>query len=107
MQIRPRRAVTHTSCKFAVEQKAIFRSEPRKAGRKVQPNQADPLTSLGCFLATCAAQCPPELTRIWSERSPVEGVLRSPMAVLFNIRADFPCFGSKIVDHSRYLPLAL
>jgi hypothetical protein len=27
------------------------------------------------------------------------------MAVLLNIRADFPHFGSKIVEHSRYLPV--
>jgi hypothetical protein len=28
------------------------------------------------------------------------------MAVLLNLRADFPHFGLKIVEHSRYLPVS-
>src|SRR5258708_37801468 len=41
-----------------------FLSSERKSER-CGPNQADPLTSLGCFLATCAAQCPPKFPPIW------------------------------------------
>ena len=95
---------THASCKFAVEQTAIFRSRLRKEGRKVRPNQADPVTCLGCFLATFAAKCPPEFTRIWSERSPVERFLRNPIVVLLNIRANCSLLALKPAHSSSKLP---
>ena len=47
---------------------------------------------------------PWELTPIWSERSRGARFRASPMAVLLTIRTDFLCFGSKIVEQSRYFP---
>jgi hypothetical protein len=38
------------------------------------------------------------------EGQPGEPFLRNPMAALLNLHADFPHFGFKSVEHSRYLP---
>ena len=67
-----------------------FRSFTRKREVWTQPGRSVGLFVLftNYFLATFAAQRPPEFTHIWSERSPVERILINPMAALLNIRAD-------------------